>query len=142
MKKFILIVTVLSTLTLSAQKKNYTLEECVRMALEKNINIKQTELDIDNARNDQWVAKQAFLPNLNVQSQHIWNNGLSQNITNGLIENLTTQFSSLGASAGVTLFNGRQNFNQLYRANLNVLARQYQLDDIKDNTSLFVANAY
>ena len=40
MKKFILIVTVLSTLTLSAQKKNYTLEECVRMALEKNINIK------------------------------------------------------------------------------------------------------
>ena len=84
----------------------------------------------------------SFLPRVNAQSQHIWNNGLSQNITNGLIENLTTQFSSFGGNVGVTLFNGRQNINQLSRANLNLLARQYQLDDMKDDVSLFVANAY
>jgi outer membrane protein len=59
-----------------------------------------------------------------------------------LIENLTTQFSSFGGNIGVTLFNGRQNVNQLSRANLNLLARQYQLDDMKDDVSLFVANAY
>jgi outer membrane protein len=59
-----------------------------------------------------------------------------------LIENLTTQFSSFGGNVGVTLFNGRQNINQLSRANLNLLARQYQLDDMKDDVSLFVANAY
>jgi outer membrane protein len=59
-----------------------------------------------------------------------------------LIENLTTQFSSFGGNLGVTLFNGRQNINQLSRANLNMLARQYQLEDMKDDISLFVANAY
>jgi outer membrane protein len=67
---------------------------------------------------------------------------LSQNITNGLIENLTNQFSSFGGNIGLTLFNGRQNVNQLSRANLNMLARQYQLEDMKDDISLFVANAY
>ncbi len=128
--------------TVSAQMKEYTLEECVLLALEKNINIKQSELDLEFAEIDKADAMGNFLPRVNAQSQHIWNNGLSQNITNGLIENLTTQFSSFGGNIGVTLFNGRQNVNQLSRANLNLLARQYQLDDMKDDTSLFVANAY
>ena len=132
----------LTTLVLTAQTKAYTLEECVLMALDKNISIKQSELDIENAEIDKEDAFGSFLPRVNAQSQHIWNNGLSQNITNGLIENLTTQFSSFGGNIGVTLFNGKQNINQLSRANLNLIARQYQLDDMKDDISLFVANAY
>ena len=132
----------LTTLVLTAQTKAYTLEECVLMALDKNISIKQSELDIENAEIDKEDAFGSFLPRVNAQSQHIWNNGLSQNITNGLIENLTTQFSSFGGNIGVTLFNGKQNINQLSRANLNLIARQYQLDDMKDEISLFVANAY
>ena len=132
----------LTTLVLTAQTKAYTLEECVLMALDKNISIKQSELDIENAEIDKEDAIGSFLPRVNAQSQHIWNNGLSQNITNGLIENLTTQFSSFGGNIGVTLFNGKQNINQLSRANLNLIARQYQLDDMKDDISLFVANAY
>ena len=132
----------LTTLVLTAQTKAYTLEECVLMALDKNISIKQSELDIENAEIDKEDAFGSFLPRVNAQSQHIWNNGLSQNITNCLIENLTTQFSSFGGNIGVTLFNGKQNINQLSRANLNLIARQYQLDDMKDDISLFVANAY
>jgi len=124
------------------QVKQYTLQECIFLALKKNISIKQSELELESAEIDKDVAMGSFLPRVNAQSQHIWNNGLSQNITNGLIENLTTQFSSFGANIGVTLFNGRQNINQLLRANLNLLARQYQLEDMKDDTSLFVANAY
>ena len=145
MKNFKIIISAvlfLFTLVLSAQIKEYTLEECVLIALENNISIKQSELYLESAEVDKSDAMGSFLPRVNAQSQHIWNNGLSQNITNGLIENLTTQFSSFGGNVGVTLFNGRQNINQLSRANLNLLARQYQLDDMKDDVSLFVANAY
>ena len=132
----------LFTFVLTAQMKEYTLEECILIALDKNISIKQSELDLESAEIDKADALGNFLPRINAQSQHIWNNGLSQNITNGLIENLTTQFSSFGGNIGLTLFNGRQNVNQLSRANLNMLARQYQLEDMKDDISLFVANAY
>jgi len=135
-------VLFLFTFALTAQIREYTLEECILIALDKNIRIKQSELDLESAEIDKADAIGNFLPRLNAQSQQIWNNGLSQNITNGLIENLTTQFYSFGGNIGVTLFNGRQNVNQLSRANLNILARQYQLEDMKDDISLFVANAY
>jgi outer membrane protein len=141
-RKVISIGFILLATLLSAQVKKYTLEECVLLALENNISIKQSELDLESAELDKADAIGSFLPRVNAQSQHIWNNGLSQNITNGLIENLTTQFSSFGGNVGVTIFNGRQNLNQLSRANLSLIARQYQLDDMKDDISLFVANAY
>ena len=142
MKKIFSFLISLSTFLTSAQVKQYTLKECVLLALENNISIKQSELELESAEIDKGDAMGSFFPRVNAQSQHIWNNGLSQNITNGLIENLTTQFSSFGGNIGVTLFNGRQNINQLSRANLNLIARQYQLEDMKDDTSLFVANAY
>ena len=142
MKKTLSFLISLSTFLISAQVKEYTLEECVMIALEKNISIQQSELDLEGADIDRADAFGNFLPRINAQSQHIWNNGLSQNITNGLIENLTTQFSSFGGNIGVTLFSGKQNINQLARANLNIISRQYQLDDMKDDISLFVANSY
>ncbi|MGA0443681.1 MAG: TolC family protein [Flavobacteriaceae bacterium] len=142
MKTTLVLFFSITTTWLFAQVQTYTLEECILIALEKNISIKQSELDVEGASIDKQDAIGAFLPRVNAQSQHIWNNGLSQNITNGLIENLTTQFSSFGGNLGVTLFNGKQNINQLSRANLNLIARQYQLDNIKDDISLFVANAY
>ena len=128
--------------TINAQVKKYTLLECVNIALEKNIRIQQSEFDLEGADIDRGDAIGNFLPRINAQSQHIWNNGLSHNITNGLIENLTTQFSSFGGNLGVTLFSGKQNINQLARANLNIISRQYQLEDMKDDISLFVANSY
>ena len=142
MKTFVTFLLSIITFVVSAQGTVYTLEECVLVALEKNISIKQSELDLEGASIDKDDAIGNFMPRLSLQSQHIWNNGLSQNITNGLIENLTTQFSSFGGNIGVTIFNGRQNINQLSRANLSIIARQYQLDDMKDDISLFVANAY
>ena len=142
MKTFVTFLLSIMTFVVSAQGKAYTLEECVLIALDKNISIKQSEINLEGSKIDKSDAMGNFLPQLNAQSQHIWNSGLSQNITTGLIENLTTQFSSFGANVGVTIFNGRQNINQLARANLNLIAGQYQLDDMKDDISLFVANAF
>jgi outer membrane protein len=126
----------------NALSQTLTLEECVEMAVEKNISIKQSILDIENAAVDKSNAIGNFLPNFNAQSSHSWNVGLNQNITTGLLENLTTQFSSMGASIGMDIYNGLQNFNRLHRANLNILAKRYQLDDMIDDTKLLVANSY
>ena len=87
------------------------------------------------------MLKQIFY-NINLNANHSWNIGLNQNITTGLFENMTTQFSSGNLSLGVDIYRGKQNFIQLYRANLALLARQYQIEDIMDDTKLLVANAY
>ena len=125
-----------------AKGQTLTLQDCVELALEKNITIKQSELDIANAELDKSSAFGNFLPNINAQTSHSWNIGLNQNITTGLLENLTTQFTSMGVNMGVDLYNGLQNVKRLHRANLSLLAQQYNLANIIDNTSLLVANSY
>ena len=124
------------------QAKQWTLEECVELALEKNITIKQNELDYVNAQIDKQATIAGFFPRVNSSLSHSWNIGLNQNITTGLLENLTTQFSSAGINFGIDIYKGKQNFNELHRANLTLLARQYQLADISNDISLLVANSF
>ena len=125
-----------------AQTKKWTLKECVDYALKNNISIKQTELDEETTAIGKKAAIGNFLPTLNASASHSWNIGLNQNITTGLLENQTTQFTSAGLNSNITIYNGLQNQNKLRKANLSNIAAQYQLSKMKDDISLNVANAY
>ena len=114
----------------------------MELALENNITIRQNQLEYASAEIDKRTAFANFLPSINANANHSWNIGLNQNITTGLLENVTTQFSSAGINMGVDVYGGKHNFNQLHRAKLALLARQYQLADISDDISLLVANGY
>jgi outer membrane protein len=118
------------------------LERCVKRAIDKNISIKQSKADLKSTSLSKTTAIANFLPSLNLGSSHSWNVGLNQNITTGIFENMTTRSASMNANMGIDLFNGLQNIQQLYRANLSILASQYQLADMKENISLLVANSY
>lgn len=144
MKKILPILFFLSLLsgTSVAQSKKWTLEECVDYAMKNNISIKQTELELRTSDIDKKAALGSFLPTLNANASHSWNVGLNQNITTGLLENQTTQFTSAGINSSVDIYNGLQNQNRLRRANLSKVAAQYQLDKMKDDVSLNIANAY
>jgi outer membrane protein len=125
-----------------AQSKKWSLEECVNYAIKNNISIKQSELDAKSASIEKSTAIGNFLPSLNVNGSHSWNIGLNQNITTGLLENQTTQFTSAGLNSNIDVYNGMQNQNRLRRANLTLLASKYQLSKMKDDVSLNVANAF
>ena len=120
----------------------WTLEKCIERAIEKNISIKQSQANLESTSLNKTTAIANFLPSLNLGSSHSWNIGLNQNITTGLLENMTTTSASMNANMGIDIFNGLQNIQQLYRANLSILASQYQLADMKENISLLVANSY
>jgi len=138
----ILVFLLLLGISTQAQSKKWTLEECVAYALEHNISIKQTELDAQLAKIDKKDAFGNFLPSINATASHSWNIGLNQNITTGLLENETTQFTSGQLTAGIDIYKGLQNQNRLRRANLSIIASQYQLSKMKDDVSLNVANAF
>ncbi len=126
----------------SGQSKKWTIEECVNYALEHNISIKQSELDTQTSQIAKIDAIGSFLPTINASTSHSWNIGLNQNITTGLLQNQTTQFTSAGINTGVDLYKGLQNQNRFRRANLGIIASQYQLTKMKDDISLNVANAF
>lgn len=129
-------------LFMQAQTKKWTLEECVKYALENNISIKQSQLDTQNASIDTKSAIGNFLPSINATSNHSWNIGLNQDITTGLLRNQTTQFTSAGANIGIDIYKGLQNQNNLRKANLALIAAQYQLQKMQEDIALNVANAF
>jgi outer membrane protein len=140
---FLSLITLLFCCLISqAQNKKWTLEECVQYAVQNNISIKQTELDSKTALIDKRGAIGNFLPSLNVNASHSWNIGLNQDITTGLLQNQTTQFTSAGANVGIDIYKGMQNQNTLRRANLSIVAAKYQLLKMQEDIALNVANAF
>ncbi len=126
----------------SLQNETWTLRECVEYALENNINIKQSRLDLKAAEIDKSDALGNYLPSINASANNTWNSGLTQNVTTGVLEQQTTRNFSVGATASIPIFHGLKNLREWQRAKLSKLASQYALGKMKDDIRLNVANAY
>lgn len=143
MKKLVMMCLFLSIgVTLTAQNKKWTLQECVAYAIENNISVKQSELDIENSDIAKSDAIGNFLPSLNGSAGNSWNTGLTQDVTTGILRNITSRSSSYNVSAGVTVFRGLRNHRELQKAKMLQLSSQYNSSKIKDDIALFVANGY
>lgn len=143
MKRILLTAVFLSfTFFGFAQKKEWTLQECIAYAIENNITVKQSQLDVDLAEIGISDAFGNFLPGINASASNSWNTGLTQNVTTGILQTQTTRNFSAGVTAGMTLFDGLRNFKQYQYAKMAKLASEYSLEQMKDDIALFVANAY
>ncbi|WP_299127368.1 TolC family protein [uncultured Winogradskyella sp.] len=142
MKKSIIALIFLFGVFSQAQNKKWTLLECVNYALENNISIQQSELDVDLANIDKNQAIANFLPNLNSNASFNINTGANINPATNQFENSTFRSANGGVSSGVNLFSGFANWKTLQRAKINQIASQYQLDKMKDDISLIVANSF
>ena len=137
-----LIILFTTTLATAQSSKEWTLEACIKYALDNNISIKQSELDVKNADINKSDAIGNLMPNINANLSNSWASGLTQNVTTGVLENQTVRNFSAGATASITLFDGLANIRQVHRAKLAQLAGKYSLNKMKDDITLSVANAY
>lgn len=142
MKRTVSLILVLISFAVNAQNKKWTLTECVEHALENNISVKQSELDLEAADIDRMAAIGNFLPSLNLSGSLSENTGLSFNpVTNNA--QTTTFLSAAGrANVGYTLFDGLRNIREVQRAKISKLSSQYRLSKMKDDISLLVANSF
>lgn len=120
----------------------WTLEDCINHALEKNISIKQSEIDLSASDVDKLQARGAFVPSLNSNMTYSLNEGKNINPVTNQFENTFFQSASGGVSMDMTLFAGLRNWRQLKRAELGRMAAQYNLEKMKDDIVLMVINAY
>ncbi|MCC1483024.1 TolC family protein [Winogradskyella immobilis] len=141
MKKSIIIALLLCGVFAQAQKK-WTLKECVEYAIENNISIKQSELDIEVTEIEKLTAIGNFIPTLRAGAGVQENTGLSFNPTTNQAETETFLSANGSINAGYNVFDGLRNIRQVQRAKISNIASQYRLSKMKDDISLFVANAY
>lgn len=142
MKKSILIVLVLITVTSQAQVKKWTLKECVAHALENNISVKQSLLDLELADIENLQAIGNFVPQVSMGANVSENTGLGFNPLTNNAQTTTFLSASGRVSVGYTLFDGLRNFKEVQRAKISKMAAQFRLTKMEDDISLFVANNY
>jgi outer membrane protein len=126
----------------AAQQKKWTLQECVDHALSHNISVRQSELDLQTTAITKKDALGAFLPTANITGSHTWNIGLNINPLTNLLQQQTIQYSNAGVSAQFDIYKGLQNQLNYRRAKMAIIAGQYQVQKMKDDTALNVANAF
>jgi len=118
MKKKGIVLTALLSLTMAATaQKQWTLSECIAYALENNISLKKSKLDLESSTEDLKGAKAALLPTVTAStSQNFgyqpWKESSIVTVTNGQV-NTETDKTSYNGSYSVngqwTVWNGGRN---------------------------------
>jgi outer membrane protein len=145
MKKILILIftcLIFSQALIFSQQKVWSLEECIKYAIDNNIQIKQQGIQTEIQKNSLDLAKFLLLPSLNGQASHSYSFGraLDQNTYTFFNQTLQSDYFYLGGSMPV--FNGLQNYNSIRKNKYQVLASQQDLKDISDNVALNVALAY
>jgi len=140
MKRFILVfLTFLSAHFSFAQ---WTLQQCVGTAIERNIGLKRNSLGLEQTKLNEEQAFGNFLPNLNGQISHGYNWGQRIDPFTNQFATQRIQSNSLGLSTSVTLFSGLQNVNQYKKAQIDSRAQLLTFDYQRNQLALQVSVAY
>lgn len=142
--KFFLPTLLVFALSISAkaQEKKWTLAECVEFAHKYNLRVKQADLDVKLANNNRQGAMANLLPDLRLNSGYFFNFGLNIDPVTNLPTRDDRQTSSLSLQSNIVLFDGFQNYNRVARGRIEQVSATYQLEAIKNDIGVNVANQY
>lgn len=127
--------------SVTAQNKVWTLQECVTHALENNITVVRGKNTLKINEQDIKGAKGQFLPSANASLSQSLSLGQAQVFPGSFVDR-TSHSTGLNLGISQNIFNGFRNIYQLEAAELNLETNKLLLNNIKDNISLNVVNAY
>jgi len=129
-------------LSLSAQQA-WSLEDCLRYAMENNITIKQSVLTTEYNENLLKQSKLGQIPNLSGSGgfNQSWGRALDQT-TYQYTDDQSISSYNFGVSSYANLFNGLQVRNTILQNELNLMASYEDVESVKNDISLSIAAAY
>ena len=136
----IALAALLTTGTANAAQ-GWTLDKCIEYAIENNIQVRQS--DIAAQSNDVALnsARSNRLPGVSASASQGWSFGRSLTIDN-TYANTNTASTSFSIGTDVTLFAGRRMTNNIQVAELSLEAAKSDLERIKDDVRVQVAQAF
>lgn len=145
MKKYIIQIICLllfQAYSVAQQQQPWSLEDCIKYAIDHNIQIKQQTIQTKVQKNALEQSKLNLLPTINGQVSHDYSFGraLDQSTYDFYNRTVLQDYFYLGGRTDV--FNGLQNLNTIQQNKYELLAGEQDLQRIRDNVSLSVALAY
>ena len=137
------------TLTLAAlalagsirAQQGWTLDRCIDYALENNIQIRQSDIAAQTRDVDLNTARSNRLPGVSASASQSWSFGRSLTIDN-TYANTNTASTSFSIGADMTLFAGGRVSGNIHNAQLGLEAAKADLERIKDDVRVQVAQAF
>ncbi len=120
------------------QDSIWTLEKCINYALEKNIQVRKSELSNHLYQYYAGQAKAQRFPSVNatVNQNFNWSKASGGSDYTGI------NGSNVSVNSGVTIFGANKLTNQIKQAQLDILGGQYSLETTKESISLSILDAY
>ncbi len=132
----------LKVLAQSGNGYKLTLKQCVEAAISNNLQVRQSDLQVQTGQVNLRQSRANLLPDLSSSINHGINQGRSIDpFTNGYI-NQQVKVANYGLSSGIILFNGFQLRNLIKQNKLSYEADKMDLQQTKDNVTLNVILAY
>jgi outer membrane protein len=133
----------LSAIHVQAQTDSVlSVRQCVDIAIKNNLQVRQSELDMQRLRIGYNQAKENLLPSINGTVNHSINSGRSINpFTNSYVTQSYTS-GDYNLNANLTLFSGLQNLNAIKQTSLNYQAGKMDFQQAKDQVTINVITAY
>jgi len=95
MKTFKLLIALIALSFSTQAQVEMTLEECVILALENNLNLQQSQIAIEQSIGDYEQSKLEKLPSINASTGHTWNFGRSLDFTTYEFSNQSLQSNNV-----------------------------------------------
>lgn len=118
------------------------LNKAVEMAIQNNLNVKSSEVNLSNAQLNYQQAKNNQLPGMSANIGQASSFGRSLNPFTNTYDPRNINYNNLGLNANVVVFNGGQLRNAIAQNEFNLKASAEDLQAIKENISLQVVLAY
>lgn len=129
-------------LTTGYGQPSFSLKKCIDTAIANNLQLKQSELQMEASRVDWKQAKGYMLPTLNGFASHGINQGRSIDPFSNAFVDQQINFAGYGFSSGLTLFNGFGIQNSIRQTSLAYDAAKMDVQQMKDNLTLNIILAY
>lgn len=127
---------------LTAQNNELDLKDCIEFAIENNLQVQQSILNIRQSELSKKQAKWAQTPSANASLRHGANFGRSIDFTSYQYVNQATHSSQFSINVGQNVYMGLQMQNRLKQSIIDIESSLKDMEQIRNTVSLNVAQSY
>ena len=139
---FLSITFIFSIFTTFGQGDKWDLRRCVEYGMKFNINVRQAEIQADQAKIDYNQNSLSLFPSLGYGLTHGFSFGRTLDRTTNVYTSRSAMFQQMNLQSNVLLFNFNSRKNNMESSKLNMEAQQVAVDKIRNDIGLNIAQLY
>jgi outer membrane protein len=143
MKKIILLILLIGNLTQSKAQNIWNLQKCIQYAIENNLQLKQSVVNVQTAKINANQVKMSYLPSLSADATQYYSFGRVLNPTSNSYESSTSVGSNtFSVNSSLPIFAGLTKYSQLIQTKFDLQASHSEVEKTRNDIALNIAAYY